>query len=270
MDMFKRILFPVTLLLAFSSAVYCQSEQLVINLSSTSIPGILIFENPKGSIRVTGYEGNILLAAGSLRYSDIEKPVNSGLRRIDQKVVDISAEVKGNSITLLSRASGKTVDFDIKVPRDFSLKIKSLDNGNIEIVNINGEIEIENDNGDISLENIAGSAVLSTVYGKITASFREVKPDSPMMFTSFEGDITIILPETVNAGLKLKSDNGEILSDFNIKPVDRRSVVKKVENTLVYSLEDQVIGTINAGGPEYIIRSYNGNIILKKNIGPLL
>ena len=186
------------------------------------------------------------------------------MRRIDQNALDISAEVNGNNVTLLCRTTGKTVDFDIKVPRNFSLKLKSLDNGNVEIVNINGEIEVENTNGDISLENISGSAVLSSVYGKISAVFREVNPNSPMMFTSFEGDITITFPETINARLKMKSEKGEILSDFDIKPVKRQSVVTRVENTRIYSLEDWVVGSINTEGPEYIIKNYNGNIILRK------
>jgi len=270
MAMLYRNLLAASILFFISSAVYCQSQQLVINLSPSSLPGVLTFENPKGSIKVTGYEGYVLLATGTLRFSDTEKPVVDGMRRIEQRVPDISAEVKGNSITLLSRTTDKTVDFDIKVPRNFSLKLKSLDNGNVEIVNINGEIEVGNNNGDISLGNIAGSAVLSSIYGKISAVFREVKPDSPMMFTSFEGDITVTLPESVNARLKLKSENGEILSDFDIKPLNRKSIVNKVENTMVYSLEDWIIGSINAGGPEYIIKSYNGNIILRKKTDPLL
>jgi hypothetical protein len=262
--MIKKILTAALLIAFISSAACCQSEQLVINLSQSSIPGLLVFENPKGSIRVTGYEGDVLLATGSLRFSDTDKPAGNAMRRIDRETLDISAEVNGNEITLFCKTTGKTVDFDIKVPRNFSLKLKSLDNGTVEVVNINGEIEVENTNGDISLGNISGSAVLSSVYGKISASFRDVNPDSPMMFTSFEGDVIITLPESVNARLKLKSENGEIMSDFNIKPVNRQSVVTKVENTLVYSLEDWVVGTINAGGPEYIIKSYNGNIILRK------
>jgi hypothetical protein len=264
MVMIKKIFPAVLILAALSSAAYCQSEQLVINLSPSSIPGLLIFENPKGSIKVTGYEGNVLFATGTLRFSDTEKPADNTMRRIDQKTVDISAEANGNEITLFCKTTGKTVDFDIKVPRNFSLKLKSLDNGTVEILNINGEIEVENASGDISLGNISGSAVLSSVYGKISASFRAVNPGSPMMFTSFEGDITVTLPESVNAGVKLRSENGEIMSDFDIKPVNRQSVVKKVDNTLVYSLEDWITGTINKGGPEYIIKSYNGNIILKK------
>jgi hypothetical protein len=262
--MIKKLFIAASLLTVLLPATYCQSEQLVINLSPGSIPGLLTFENPKGSIRVTGYDGDVILISGTLRYSDAEIPASNGMRRIEQNAIDISAEVKGNNIILLCKTTGKTVDFDIKTPRNFSLKLRSLDNGDVEIININGEIEVENANGDISLENIAGSAVLSSVHGKISAVFREVNTASPMMLTSFEGDITITLPGSINARLKMKSENGEILSDFDIKPVKRQPVVRNVEDTRIYSLEDWVIGSINAGGPEYIIRTYNGNVYIRK------
>ena len=261
--MTRKIFLTAFTIVVISVTAHCQSEQLVVNLSPSSMPGLLTFENPKGSIKVTGYDGDVLLATGTLRYSNTGKPVN-GMRRIEQKVLDISAEVEGTNIILMCTTTGKTVDFDIKLPGNFSLKLKSLDNGNIEVINMNGEIEAENANGDITLGNIAGSAVLSSVYGKIEAVFREVDPKSPMMFTSFEGDISITLPESVNARLKLKSDNGEILSDFDITPLKRQSVITKDEDTVVYSLEDWVVGTINEGGPEYIISSYNGNLFIRK------
>ncbi len=262
--MINRLFLTASLFTVILSETYSQSEQLVINLSQASLPGLLTFENPKGSIRVTGYDGEVLLVSGTLRFIGSEKPVDSGMHRVEQNALDISAEVKGNNITLLCRTTGKTVDFDIKIPRNFSLKLRSLDNGNVEIVNINGEIEVENANGDISLENIAGSAVLSSVYGKISAVFREVNPDSPMMFTSFEGDITVTFPGSINTRLKMKSENGEILSDFDIKPLKREPVVKNVEDTRIFSLEDWTVGSINAGGPEYIIKTYNGNISIRK------
>jgi hypothetical protein len=262
--MIRKLLVIASILVFIPSESFSQSEQLVINITQTSLPGQLTFENPKGSIKVTGYDGEVILVTSMLRFREAEKIVNNGMKRIDQNGLDMSAEVNGNNVSLLCRTIGKTVDFDIKVPRNFSLKLKSLDNGIVEIVNINGEIEVENTNGDISLENISGSAVLSSVYGKISAVFREVNPNSPMMFTSFEGDITITFPETINARLKMKSEKGEILSDFDIKPVKRQSVVTRVENTRIYSLEDWIVGSINTEGPEYIIRNYNGDIYLRK------
>jgi hypothetical protein len=262
--MIRKLLIITSILAFIPSETFCQSEQLVINLTQASLPGQLTFENPKGSIKVTGYDGEVILVTGMLRFREAEKIVNNGMKRIDQNALDISAEVNGNSVTLQCRTIGKTVDFDIKVPRNFSMKLKSLDNGIVEIFNINGEIEVEDANGDITLENISGSAVLSSVYGKISAVFREVNPNSPMMFTSFEGDITITFPAAINARLKMKSEKGEILSDFDIKPVKRQSVVTRVENSRIYSLEDWVVGSINTEGPEYIIKNYNGDIYLRK------
>lgn len=262
--MIRKLLIIASILAFIPSETFCQSEQLVINLTQTSLPGQLTFENPKGSIKVTGYDGEVILVTGTLRFREAEKIVNNGMKRIDQNALDISAEVNGNNVTLQCRTIGKTVDFDIKVPRNFSLKLKSLDNGIVEIFNINGEIEVEDANGDITLENISGSAVLSSVYGKISAVFREVNPNSPMMFTSFEGDITITFPAAINARLKMKSEKGEILSDFDIKPVKRQSVMTRVENSRIYSLEDWVVGSINTEGPEYIIKNYNGDIYLRK------
>ncbi len=262
--MIRRFSFTAIFFTIITLASYGQSEQLVINPNKTSLPGLFTFENPKGSIKVTGYDGEVILVTWKLRFRDENKPAGNGMQKVNKNDPDISAEVNGNAVTLLCRTTGKTVDFDIKVPRKSSLRLKSLDNGNVDIINIDGEIEIENTNGDITLKNITGSAVLSSVYGKISAGFREVDAVSPMMFTSFEGNIELVFPASVKAKLKMKSEKGEILSDFDIKPLSRKPVVKTIENTRVYSLEDWVVGSVNGGGPEYIIKSYNGNITIRK------
>jgi hypothetical protein len=260
----QRKCYTISIVLTIISlTALCQSEQLAVNITHSSLPGVLTFENPKGSIKVTGYDGDVILITGTLRFKDPEKADN-GMHRIIKNALNIWAEAEENNINLMCATSGKTVDFDIKVPDNFSLKLKSLDNGNVDIININGEIEIENANGDISLENISGSAVLSSVYGKISAVFRKVDPGSPMMFTSLEGSISVTFPESINATFKIQVEKGEILSDFDMKPVKRQPVVTTVESTRIYTLEDWVVGLINKGGPEYIFKSYNGNIVIRK------
>lgn len=241
-----------------------QNEQLIINPPAGADERFLTFENPKGSIKVIGYDGDLIVVTGTLRHPEPEKKNTEGLRRIEQNSLDIRAEVNGQNVLLLCRSTGKTVDFDIKIPAKFSLKLKSLDNGNVEVLNIDGVIEVSNNNGNIWLENILGAAILSSAYGDITASFREVKTGAPMMFTTFEGDVFLTLPASVNANLKMKSDKGEILSDFEILPLKRQPVVRQVDNTAVYSLEDWTTGSINKGGSGLVLQSYSGKITLKK------
>ena len=240
-----------------------QSEQLVINPPAGGEERLFTFENPKGSIKVTGYDGSVIVVTGTLRYPEAAKK-SGGLRKIEQSPVDIRAEVNGQNVLLLCGTSDKTVDFDIKIPSGFSMKLKSLDNGNVDILNINGEVEVINNNGNITLENISGSAILNSVFGDITVVFREVRPDSPMMLTSFEGEISLTVPATTNANLKMKSGKGEILSEIDFQPLKRQPVVRQVENTSVYSLEDWITGSINKGGAEIVLQTYTGNIILKK------
>jgi hypothetical protein len=265
--MIRKLIIAKFMFLMFAFPGICQGEQLVINLSPSLKNRVFIFENPKGSIKIIGYDGDDIVVNATLRFPEAEKSGGNEMRRIEQNPLDIYAETDGNTVALYSRTIGRTVDFDIKIPRNFSLKLKSLDNGNIQVISINGEIEVENANGDISLENIAGSSVLSTVYGKINAIFREVRSDSPMMFTSFEGNISLEFPATINAVLKMKSGTGEIHTDFDLVPIKRQPVVKNVDNTRIYTLEDWVAGRVNAGGPEFIIRSYNGDITIRKKQG---
>jgi hypothetical protein len=257
----------ITLLIYFTltAALFSQGEQLVINLACKSAKRLFKFENPKGSVKVIGYDGNDIVINAGFRYTGPEISDAKGLRRIDKNNINISAETNGNTITLFNRTDDKTIDFNIKIPKDFSLNLNALDNGIVEVLNIDGDIEVENANGDISLGNIKGSSVLSTIYGKISASFSEVKPDTPMMFTSFEGDISLFLPVNVNAVLKMKTGTGEIHTDFDLIPRKKEAMVKNNGKSTVYSLEDWTTGSINNGGPEYIVRSYSGNITIKKN-----
>jgi len=261
----KRLIFTTALFFFITAGIYCQGEQLVINLSSSTVKRLFKFENPKGAIKVIGYDGSDIVINAGLRFSDTEMPDETGLRRIDKNSIDISAETNGTIVTLFNRTNDKTVDFNIKIPKNFSLNLNTLDNGNVEVINIAGDVEVENSNGDITLENIRGSSVLSTTYGSISASFNEVKPDTPMMFTSFEGNILLYLPVNVNAVIRMKTGSGEIRTDFDLVPQRRNSVVKNSEKSTIYSLEDWVTGRINKGGPEYIIRSFSGNITIKKN-----
>jgi DUF4097 and DUF4098 domain-containing protein YvlB len=241
-----------------------QSEQLVIRLTNPGVPGHLAFDNPKGSVKITGYDGQVILVNAVQRFSGNGKQGNTGMHKIERKAFDISAEEKNNQVSLVCMSNNKTVDFDIKIPRKFSLKVSSFDNGKIEIIHVSGNVEADNPFGDITLDNVAGSAVLNSVNGKIKAIFNAVDPASPMMFTSLEGNIELYFPEKVNANLKLRSENGDLFSEFNIKPIRRQTEVRKSVQGSVYSLEDWTVGMLNNGGPEYFVSTFNGNIYLKK------
>ena len=90
-----------------------------------------------------------------------------------------------------------------------------------------------------------------------------------MSFTSFNGTVDVTLPADVKANVMMKTNNGEIWSDFDIKlsasgkpPVveDSRSKNEKYK----VHLDRAMYGSINGGGPEMQFVTYNGNILIHK------
>ena len=116
-----------------------------------------------------------------------------------------------------------------------------------------------------TLENISGSAVVNTIDGHILANFNKVTPELPMAFSSIEGKIDVTFPANVKADVKMKSDNGNIFSDFDIEIDKRKTQVNKSDKSGAYkiSLENWSNGKINGGGPEILFKTLEGNIYIR-------
>ena len=71
--------------------------------------------------------------------------------------------------------------------------------------------------------------------------------------------------EQLKANLKMKTQYGEIFSDFDIFLDKRKAKIKKESTKSVISLDEWTIGKINGGGPEYLIKSHNGDIFIKSS-----
>ncbi|WP_439556771.1 DUF4097 family beta strand repeat-containing protein, partial [Dyadobacter sp.] len=160
----------------------------------------------------------------------------------------------------------KPMNLHIKVPQKFALKASTVNDGDIIVENVDGELEIANVNGEISLTNVSGSAVANTINGTLKATFKTVDTKSPMAFSTLNGNVDVTLPATAKFDLKLKSDRGEIYSDFDVE-VDKsqpQATRSSKEGMFKVSLEDWVKGKVNGGGSEIMMKNMNGNIYVRK------
>lgn len=180
--------------------------------------------------------------------------------------LDVSAEEKNNTVNIDANTTRQTVDLTIKVPQRFSLKISTINNGTIEVENVNGNLEATNVNGYIHLTNIAGSAVANTVNGNLIATFKSIDSGTPMAFSTLNGNVDVTFPASVKANSKLKSDRGDIYSDFDIDVDKNQSKVSRTSQSGMYQvkIDDWVYGKINGGGPEVMMKNMNGNIYIRK------
>lgn len=247
-------------------------EQLVVPLSDPAKSGSLNVGLINGSIKVTGYAGKeVIIDAETIPSTNSNKKEKvdesaSGMKRISPRNgLELSAEEKNNKVNVNSSSHRQSVNLTIKVPQQFSLKVSTINNGDIVIDNVTGEMEITNVNGDITMTNVAGSAVANTVNGIIKANFKTVT-DSPMAFTTLNGNVDITFPATVKMNAKVKSDRGEVYSDFDMD-IDKSAPkgVRSTQNGMYkVSIDEWIQGKVNGGGSEVMMKNMHGNIYIRK------
>lgn len=270
----KKIVSLLSLsLMALSSTIFAQddvfTEEVVIPLSNPNSIGTLEVNQIYGGMKVYGYDGKeVILVAKQKKFQTTEKMKN-GLRKIQNNSLALEAEEANNYVEIeahnYSGGSNETMHLEIKVPRNFNLKLSSINDGAILVENVAGEMEISNVNDDITLNLVSGSAVVDSVNGEIKATFERVSVGSQMAFTSFNGDIDISLPSDVKADFKMRTMQGEIYTGFDINFDTSEPVVQKDSSEKSYrvKIEKWVSGSANGGGTEITLNSHQGDLILR-------
>jgi hypothetical protein len=246
------------------------TEQLTVPLSYPGKPYSLKANLVEGSIKVMSYDGkDIIINVTPVEGEEEEgsKAVENGMKRISVSGgYEVTAKEADNTITISTGNPMKTVNLDLKIPQDVKLKLGTVNNGSIVVENIRGELEVSNVNDEIRLLNISGSVVANTVNGDVTVTFSAVDPKAPMAFSTLNGDVSVTLPADTKANLKLKSDMGDVFTDFDIDIDKTPSKAEKTTEPGMYKIkkDDWVYGKINGGGPEMMMKNMQGNIYVKK------
>ena len=253
-----------------------QPDRVTVPFSDPARPKTLKASLINGSITVKGYDGKDAIvearpeSGGRRRAERPDRPDRSdGLRRIDIAGTGLVVEESENVITVGTRSINENISLNIQVPFNTSLKLHAVNGGDIVVDHINGDVEIDNTNGNATATHVSGSAIVHALNGKVLVSLDKVTPDKPMSFSSLNGDIDLTLPADVKAKVRLKSDNGAVYSDFDIaldassrKPVvqDNNSGRGKYR----VQFDRTTYGSINGGGPEMQLTTFNGNIYIRK------
>jgi len=265
----KAGLFAVAMLLTTSLwAQNDKSEQLSVPLSDPGKPYKLNVDLVQGSITVMGYEGKeIVITTQADERRKLNRETGGGMRRLEgAAAADSKAEEKNNKVTV-SAEMARRVNLVIKVPQSGgALNLTSVNDGTIMVSNVTGEMEVSNTNGSIKMSNVAGSVVANTTNGNVSVSFKSIDPKAAMAFTSLNGNVDVTFPAGLKANVKLKTDRGNIYTDFDVVNEARKPDVTRTAKDGMYSLkiDDWVYGKIDGGGPEMLMKTMNGNLYLRK------
>lgn len=255
-------------ILAFLIIQNAYSQDVTVPLSNPGKPGKLDASLIHGSIKVTGYGGkDVVINLTSVGNSDNKKPDSvNGLKRIPNSSVGLDITEEDNVVKIGCGCSGQKANLEIKVPREFSIKIRTINDGDLVVENVEGEIEASNTNGDVMLTNIEGVVVANTINGDVVVKLNKVTPDKSMAFNNLNGKLDVTVPANTKANVKFKSDFGEIYTDFELQMDNNATNVNPQNkgNKKIYSIDKSVNGKINGGGASFSFKTMHGDIYLRK------
>jgi DUF4097 and DUF4098 domain-containing protein YvlB len=250
-------------------------EKLTVPLTDPARPAHVEIALVMGGVTVVGGAVEEVTIEASARVeedegevdAEDERPERRGMRRIPNTALGLEAEEKDNRVEITSDSWRQPVDLKITVPLASTLVVSTVNDGELAVDGVEGELELHNTNGGISVKGAKGPVSASTVNGDVRVEFRSgTAPAAPMAFSTLNGDIEVTLPAGLKADVRMRSDNGEIYSDFDValdrKPAKVEEQREKGRYRVVLTRE--VAGKIGGGGPELLLKTFNGDIVLKR------
>jgi hypothetical protein len=287
MKKYVQILLVIIAIIVSLPDASAQANEFTVPLSEPGKRGKLKAHLNSGSITVKGTARKDVLIRYSMMSEDRDhehehdededhddeedknkdnKPSKAGLKRIGGGGIDLEVTENANFVKASSDSWSEPMKLEIEVPSGFDLQVHTYNDGDIMISNIQGALELTNFNGEITALNIAGSVVATTYNGEIRVTFDKVTEGTPMSYSTYNGDIDISFPAAFKSTLKLKTEQGDIYSDFDVQLKSTGPVQKSDTKGGVYKVvvDEWKRGDINGGGSEITMRNYNGDIILRK------
>jgi hypothetical protein len=207
----------------------CQANEIRISPSDTSRPATVRAHVSNGSIVVSGYDGKEIIAESR----------------------SVTGSDQGNNVIRLA-GTGEG-NLTIRVPFATNLKLECTNGGNIKVDHVTGDLELSNLNGGVYAANVSGSVVATSQNGRVKVDFDKVTPGRDMSFTTLNGSVDVTFPADTKATAHMRSDNGSIQSDFDLRLAPG-----------TYGRGKSITGAINGGGPDMTFRTINGSVYLRK------
>lgn len=239
----------------------------------------VILDNVWGSVRVEGIPGrDVILAAKKTIFAKSNEKLQQAKEEVKLDIVE-----KGNTMDIYvdgpfrcrdherpwthrRENPGYIVqyDFTLKVPFRTKLDVSTVNDGDIEVKNVEGDFEVKNVNGEVRITEINGSGEACTVNGEVQVVFKRT-PAGKCSFGSINGDLTVSFPADLSADFRIKTFNGDVYSDFPVTYLPPAPAVREETKGKYVFKSDRFFGVrTGKGGPEIKMDTLNGDILIKK------
>jgi DUF4097 and DUF4098 domain-containing protein YvlB len=259
-----------------ASKVQAQSQpgvdRLSVTLTDPSRPALVKAGLIAGGITVKAYDGKEVIVEARSRSRETATS-EGGPKRLNIVTTGLSVEEENNQVHISCESHVRPIDLTITVPVHTSLHLNAINDGDIVVTGVDGELDVDDINGAVTLNNISGSAVAHALNGRVLVTFNHVSQKA-MAFSSLNGDIDVTFPADLKANVSLRSDRGDVFSDFDVRlatPALPQPIVednRKDGGKYHVKIDKTIRGTINGGGPELQFTNFNGQIYIRKAGAP--
>jgi len=146
-----------------------------------------------------------------------------------------------------SKDNDTSVEFNVQVPAGIKLLARTV-NGSIDANGLMSDTDASTVNGSVTVAT-SGAARATTVNGAIRAAMGQAPNGGK--FTTVNGEVTLQLPASTNADVRVSTISGEIRSDFPLQ-IDTEPGPKHAS------------GVIGNGGRALDISTVNGGVTLQR------
>lgn len=154
------------------------------------------------------------------------------------------AKIKENDNKLGIKALSGAIK--ISAPHNTDFEIKGI-SGDLRISNLMGTIKITSVSGDITGEELSGTFIGDFVSGDVNLDYQKVEK---IKIISKSGDIILKLDEKVETEIEVKTEDGDITCDFDLKNEEKK--------------DNWLKGIINKPKTTIEIKNEHGDVKIKK------
>ena len=235
-----------------AAALTASAQQVSVPFTGGSGPQLLRITLFNGGVEVRGYDGKDVLLDKAMSAKQREKEKErQGPRLID--IANGYSLNQDNNVITIHGGAGGSPHMSLQVPFKTNIEIKCTNCSETVISDISGDIDVNLTNGGARLTNAAGTVLVHSLNSHIKAAFDKV-PQKPVSLSTLNGVVDITVPADTRANLNLKTTNGKIYSDFDVR----------LGGGTLMEPGRGLNGTINGGGIEMRLNSFNGSIYLRK------
>jgi hypothetical protein len=251
-----------------------EKETIRKSFNLTADHKILEIDNVFGSIEVTGGEGNqVQLVVNKTISAESKDRMEAAKKEVTLDITDQPDFLKfyvngpfrcncndGCEGNRGDRGYRVKMDFQLQVPRNIEVKLKTVNSGHVNVQNVTGNFSVHNVNGGIEMLNVAGSGLAKTVNGPVKVTFRE-NPRENSDFATINGNVELYFVHGLSGDFRFKTMNGHVFSDFDMTSLPAQPVNAEQRGTkFVYRSDRFTGGRIGSGGPEIKAENLNGDI----------